>query len=93
MASSSQMLLLVITCCSTLTMSRPPVPASSFSLVWCYWSGHTALSGGGDTCPHGSMMGPCGTVCLKSDGEMCGGVEDSYGVCGPGLTCVDNKCQ
>ena len=39
------------------------------------------------------MMGPCGRVCLRGPGEMCGGAGDVYGLCGPGLACGgDNTC-
>ena len=39
-------------------------------------------------------MGPCGPVCLRGPGAVCGGAEDRYGVCGTGLTCSeDNRCE
>ena len=76
-----------------LMLSTPP-PSSALptsGLVWCYWAGHAALSG---SCLHGEMMGPCGRVCLRGPGEMCGGRGDRYGVCGGGMACSDcNKCE
>lgn len=91
--ASSVHILLIVALCSSLTMSRPPVPTSTFPMVWCYWAGHTAVAGGGATCQHGAMMGPCGVTCLKGAGEICGGIENSYGVCGPGFQCLQNKCH
>ena len=83
---------LVLVVCVSMTAARPPQarPSSSFSLVWCYWAGQAAFSG--DGCQFGQMMGPCGPVCLRGPGDLRGGAEDSYGVCGTGMMCQYNVC-
>ena len=85
--------LAVLSLCLNLIVCRPPTPNSysGYSLVWCYWAGQAALSS--DNCLHGNMMGPCGPVCLKGPGETCGGAQDRYGVCGPGMFCQDHMCH
>eukprot|EP00092_Neocalanus_flemingeri_P059109 GFUD01070560.1.p1 GENE.GFUD01070560.1~~GFUD01070560.1.p1 ORF type:complete len:121 (+),score=37.51 GFUD01070560.1:28-363(+) len=91
-SSSGLATTLAITCLLASTQPSSARPSSrSAGLVWCYWAGQAALSG---TCQYGEMMGPCGRVCLRGPGEMCGGRGDRYGVCGGGMTCSDcNKCQ
>ncbi|XP_023320384.1 neuroparsin-A isoform X2 [Eurytemora carolleeae] len=44
-------------------------------------------------CFYGLGEGPCGPVCLKGPGEVCGGEDDIYGICSEGLTCSNcNRC-
>merc|ERR1712083_355441 len=39
------------------------------------------------------MLGPCGRVCLRGPGDMCGGRGARYGLCGEGLECSPcNRC-
>ena len=73
----------------TVTVARPPISSAGSSMVWCYWALVSE-----DSCTWGSMLGPCGPVCLRGPGAVCGGAEDRYGVCGTGLTCSeDNRCE
>ena len=45
-------------------------------------------------CLHGSLVTPCGLVCKKGPGEVCGGRHGQYGVCGDGTQCSDcNRCS
>ena len=47
-----------------------------------------------DKCLHGTTEGPCGAMCLKGPGEICGGNNNMYGVCGDGLSCSNcNRCS
>ena len=73
----------------TLSVARPPTSSAGSSMVWCYW----ALTSPSDSCMFGWMVGPCGPVCLRGPGAVCGGAEDRYGVCGIGLTCENNRCE
>ena len=47
-----------------------------------------------ENCLHGITEGPCGSACLKGPGEICGGKDSMYGVCGDGLSCSNcNRCS
>ena len=86
MSSSATMLSIIL-----LLITVPYTKNAPSGLVWCYWAGVAAFSGG---CSYGEMMGPCGLVCLRGPGEMCGGAGDKYGVCGHGMECsACNKCS
>ena len=89
---SSSMTMTTLCTCMLLLSTQPPSSALPTSgLVWCYWAGQAALSGAG--CAHGGMMGPCGRVCLRGPGQMCGGRGARYGVCGAGMACSPcNRC-
>merc|ERR1711915_328120 len=50
--------------------------------------------GSPSTCIHGVLPTPCGYVCKKGPGEICGGSGGQYGVCGDGLSCSEcNRCS
>ena len=62
----------------------------SLSDTWCYRAGHTADP---SACEHGDGLGPCGRVCLKGPGDVCGGRRNVYGQCGESLKCsACNRC-
>jgi len=46
-------------------------------------------------CKYGWEMDPCGTkLCTKGPGEVCGGKNERYGICGEGLMCSNcQRCQ
>ena len=78
-------------CILVVALLTPPLPARArpaASLVWCYWA-VMATSG----CRHGDMAGPCGRVCLRGPGQLCGGLggDSRYGLCGPGLVCTPSQ--
>ena len=47
----------------------------SLADIWCYNAGQAAVL---TTCEHGDFMGPCGRVCLKGPGDVCGGQRNVY---------------
>lgn len=46
-------------------------------------------------CRYGWEVDPCGNkICTKGPGEVCGGKNQRYGICGEGLMCSNcNRCQ
>ena len=71
-----------------LCMGAPQL--RSISDIWCYRAGEAAVVG---LCDHGDMVGPCGRVCLKGPGQVCGGPRSVYGQCGESLHCSScNRC-
>ena len=46
-------------------------------------------------CKYGESVDECGhKQCMKGPGEFCGGVNNVYGVCAPGMECSDcNRCR
>jgi len=46
-------------------------------------------------CTYGWEVDACGNqICTKGPGEVCGGKNQRYGVCGEGLVCSNcNRCQ
>ena len=46
-------------------------------------------------CKFGESKDECGKKqCMKGPGEFCGGVNNIYGVCAPGMECSDcNRCR
>merc|ERR1712107_464550 len=74
----------LVTCASS-----NPVNARTMK-IWCFRAGQAAVR---FRCEHGQGEGPCGPVCLKGPGEICGGEENIYGMCSEGLICSNcNRC-
>ena len=46
-------------------------------------------------CKYGESVDECGKKqCMKGPGEFCGGVNNIYGICAPGMECSDcNRCR
>ena len=65
-------------------------PHNSRMSAWCFYA---VENNPVEECVHGELTTPCGVVCKKGPGDICGGSGDQYGVCGNGLFCSNcNKC-
>ena len=82
-------LFLIFHCILNLQIAGVP-RFRSLSKMWCYNAEQAAVL---STCEHGDYMGPCGRVCLKGPGDVCGGRSNNYGQCGESLKCSGcNRC-
>eukprot|EP00092_Neocalanus_flemingeri_P009709 GFUD01010457.1.p1 GENE.GFUD01010457.1~~GFUD01010457.1.p1 ORF type:complete len:134 (+),score=32.05 GFUD01010457.1:73-474(+) len=85
-------LLVILSCCVLDTLGRSRTSRTYRSTPWLkmYCANQNT---GFETCEEGEFQGPCGQVCKKGPGDICGGAGDQYGVCGDGLSCSScNLC-